>query len=205
MKEIFLWLKSSGVWWRKNANAIIAICAVISLAIPIIAFITRTNSNEIRYDISVKPNVKIKSVYLKVYPYQEFNGPMSDALKFFIPIKNEGDATAYNIKIIKKELRLVRSPEPYNLDTPSLQTLYTSSPFELKSGETIEDNIFIDETPANVEKVLNGEESFLLKYVIYFYADKKSKTEPFIYEYETKFSKSQFQVVSESLHQDIKP
>jgi hypothetical protein len=100
----------------------------------------------------------------------------------------------------KKELRLVRGP--FDLNTPSLQTLYTSSPFDLKPRVLIEDTIFIDENPTLMYKVLNGEESFSLKYEIHFYVDKKVKRDPFVYEYETKFTKGQFQVVYESLRQE---
>lgn len=187
---------------------IISITAIVSVLLAIITIIIslhscqQTNNNETTYT-SKRPNVKIKSVLLKTIHYQEYNGPMSYALKFNIPIRNEGDATAYDVNIKRKDLGLVEGT--YTLTTPSLQSIYTSSPFDLRPRERIEDIIFIDEAPAYMQKVMNGEKSITLKYEIRFYGDKKSKNEPFIYEYETEFTKGQFQNVRESLRQDIKP
>ena len=205
MKEILQKLKSSWISIKRNANAIMAICAIVGLIISIISIIVlipRTNSNEKVY-VSEEgpPDIKIKSVRLTIIPYQEYNGSLSIALKFYISIRNDGDTTAYGVTINKKTLRLLRSEEPFNLkDTPSLQTIYTSSPFNLKTSETIEDSIFIDESPTDMDKVMKGGGSFSLKYEIYFYnnkADEKLKRNPFIYEYETKFSKGQFEIVAE--------
>lgn len=200
MKDIFYKLESSWIWgWiKKNASVIVAICAIAGLIISIVTLIPRANVNEKGYTTPERPNIKIKSVYLKVIPYQESGETKSFALKFSIPIRNEGDATAYEVEIKRKELRLVRGQ--YDLKDSSLQTIYTSSPFYLTPSQTIEDIIFIDESPANMQKVMDGNESFLLTYEIHFYEDRKLKREPYIYEYQTKFSKGQFQVVYEHLH-----
>lgn len=191
-------------WLKKNSAPIIIILMALGLIVSLCLPFLSNKTNEETY-ISKRPDVKIKSVYLKTNYYQEYNGPMSYALKFFIPIRNEGDTTAYNVEIKRKDLELVEGV--YTLTNPSLQTIYTNSPFDLKPRELIEDTIFIDEAPAYMQKVMSGEESISLKYEIRFYADGKSKCEPFVYQYEIKFTKGQFQndSVRENLNHEIKP
>jgi len=204
MKDVSKKFKLLWIQLKRNANAIIAICAIGALIISLYALFQGDHKEEKTYT-SKRPNIKIKSVYLKTIPYRASDGSQSIALKFFIPIKNEGDITAYKVEIKKKELDLVRGD--YNLDTPSLQTRHTSAPFNLKPGQMVEDTIFIDESPAYMQNVSNGEKTISLKYEICFYADSKSKSDPFVYKYEISFTKGQFQSdsVRESVHQEIKP
>lgn len=196
-------MKLLWIWIKRNAVAVIAVCAVLTLVIYFFTSVQNNNKNEEIY-ISKRPNVRIKSVYFKTIPYQASADSQSIALKFHIPIRNEGDTTAYNIEIKKKELGLVRGH--FALSTPALQTIYTNSPFDLKPRKTIEDTIFIDESPVNMQQVLSGEKSFSLKYEIWFYADKNSESEPFVYEYGISFTEGQFQSDSlyENVHQKIK-
>lgn len=190
-------------WIKKNSVQLLVLIGILGLLIAAATYFLPNKSNETIYT-SKRPNVKIKSIYLKTYYYQEYNGPMSYALKFFIPIRNEGDGTAYDVEVKIKDLELVEGLK--NLSTPALQTIYTNSPFDLKPGEMIEDTIFIDEAPAYMQKVISGEKAFLLKYEIRFYADRKLKREPFVYKYEIKFTKGQFQndTVRENLNWEIK-
>jgi len=204
MENRFYKIESSRVWkfLKNNAGAITALCAVLALIVSIV--IPSMIRDEKTYTAGVRnPKVKIKSVRLKTFPYQDGSKSGSVALKFYVTIKNEGSAIAYDVDIMKKEIKLVRGH--YNLDDISLQSMYTSTPFNLKPNEIIEDNIFIDENPEYLQKVLNGNKSFVLKYKIQFYADETQKKEPYTYQYESKFSNGKFQVISESLHQDIKP
>jgi len=218
MKKIPQNLKLLGIWTKRNANAIIAVCGVAALIFSIYTYVQKNKVNEETYTSNVqknkvneetyapkRPNLKIKSVYLKTIPYQAIDGSSSVALKFFIPIRNEGDATAYNIEIKNKELDLVRGD--YDLSEPSLMSVYTNSPFNLEPGEAIEDTIFIDETPAHVQQIFKGDESISLKYEIWFYANKKSKKDPFVYKEKVIFTKGQFKYDSayESVHRKIKP
>lgn len=176
MEKFIQWLKEHA------AVTIIAICTVITLPF----FIYFGFRSEIAG--SKRPNLRIKSVYFKPIPY---GGGQSLALKFYIPIKNEGNATAYNIKIKEKFINLVG--KRVGLNDSSLKTKFTSSPFYIKSRKTIEDTIFIDESPANMKKVEKGDAVISLEYKILFYADKNSKDEPYEYQYKIPYTKGKFQ------------
>ena len=205
MKDISQKPKSLWMWMKENANVIVAICAIVALVVSIVALIPRANPNEKGY-VSKRPNVRIKPVYFKTIPYQEAGGTKSYALKFFIPIRNEGDATAYEVEIEGKELDLVRGHFNFK-DEPSLRSIHTNAPFKLESGKAIEDTIFIDESPTGMDQILNGKKPITVEYKILFYADKKPKKDPFVYEYKARISfkegKFQYEIVHERMHQEI--
>ena len=177
---------------------IISATAIIGTILTLIILLRSCQtSNDVTYS-SKRPNVRIKSVSIKQIPY---NG--SDvALRFYIPIKNEGDATAYDIEIKKKVLSLIRGT--FDLTFEALQSPLTRAAFDLKKRAMVEDTIFIDENATLLQQVMSGEKSIFLDYVIYYYANNK-KTEPYIYEYKAKFSKGEFQVLSENLRFEVKP
>ena len=126
--------------------------------IAILAFLSGTyfncqqvNNNEGEY-VSKRPNIKIKTPYLKIYPYATSDGGQSMALTFYIPIRNDGNVTAYNVEIKRKDISLVRGS--FHLDNSSLKSEYTCAPFDLKPKGIIEDTIFIDESPTNMQKIV---------------------------------------------------
>lgn len=206
MKEFLQSIEKSWwwIWIKKEHTAILVICAILTLAIGIHSCFKGNNQSE-EASISKRPNVKIKSVYYKSILYQESPTSKSEALNFFIPIKNVGDTVAYDIQIKKKVLGLVRGT--YGLENSALQTLYTSVPFDLEPRKTIVDTIFIDESPAYMEKIMSGEKSITLEYEIHYYGDKNKKNEPFVYKYKVSSNKGIFQDESaeESLDFKIKP
>jgi len=206
MKKILQGIKTIWPWIEKHASAIKAVCALTTLILFIVGGLfsccLKYRQSEQTY-IARRPNIKVKSVYFKQYPYQQPDGSQSVALRFFIPIKNEGDITAYDVEIRKKEISIPRGH--YNLSDSSLKSQYTSSPFDLKQRQTIEDTIFIDESPSDMQKISNGEESISLTYEIYFYADKRKNREPFIYEYKSSFNKGELESLYENVQQVLRP
>jgi hypothetical protein len=90
-------------WLRKYHKEIAGLTGIGVLIVTIIGVALSLPScrGEETY-ISKRPNIKIKSVYLKTIPYQAADGSQALALKFYIPIRNDGDATAYDVEIKKR-------------------------------------------------------------------------------------------------------
>ncbi len=155
--------------------------------------------------VSKKPDIKIKAVFYKSQIYPDSPTTQSEALNFFIPIRNEGDGTAYDVQIKKKVLDLVRGR--FDLNTPSLKSVFTSTPFDLPPRQIIMDGIFIDENPTNMQKIMSGEKSITLEYEIRYYKDKVKRDEPFVYKYKNATIKGEFQDdgAEKSLAQELKP
>lgn len=182
MKEKFEQLEKHWFWiWIKN-NIVVLGClgAIIVFLLNSFLFPLVNKQNQ-EILTSKKPNIKITSVSYKDQIYQEYNGPMSDAVNFFIAIRNEGDSNAYDVQIKKKVLGLPRGK--YGLETPSLQTLVTNMRFDLPERKILMDSIFIDDTPANMQKVKNGEIPMTLEYEIIYYGDKNKRNGQYIYTY----------------------
>jgi len=187
IKEVWGWLKH-------ETGAVVAITAIVTVVLVILGLFFSCQANRRDEGLgSRRPDLEIHRLSLKPMPYPTSDGGQSVALQFFIPIRNEGDATAYNIDIKKKILFLPGRASTYDLTESSLQTLYTSSPFDLKPRQTIQDSIFIDETPEGMKKIRKGEKSIILEYEIYFYADKRSKRDPYVYKYKIPYTKGRFQ------------
>lgn len=178
--------------WERYKRNVAALVGLVVIAGFIIATYGSCQVNK-KEDVPrlARPDLEIHRLTLKPMPYPTSNGSQSVALQFFIPIRNEGDTTAYNIDIKKKVLVLPRGT--FDLTDASLQTRYTNAPFDLQPRETIQDSIFIDESPAGMEEVRKGEKPITLEYEIYFYADKKSKKDPYVYKYKIPYSKGRFQ------------
>ena len=185
IKEVWEWLK-------RNTGAVVAITAIIMVILGILTLFFSCQANR-RDEVpgSRRPELEIHRLSLKPMPYPTSDGGQSVALQFFIPIRNEGNTIAYNIDIKKKVLVLPRGT--YDLTDDSLQTVYTNSPFDLKPRQTIQDSIFIDENPANMEAIRKGEKEITLEYEIYFYADKGSKRDPYVCKYKIPYSRGKFQ------------
>ena len=188
-------IKEAWEWLKHNTGAVVATTAIIMVILGILGLFFSYQANRKN---GGRPNLKIKSVYFKRLPY----GNQSLALRFYIPIKNEGNATAYNIEIKEKFINLVA--KRVGLNDSSVQTKYTSSPFYIKPRDTIEDTIFIDESPAYMKKVERGDAEISLEYRILFYANKK-KDEPYEYQYRISYSKGKFHDKKENLLHLVKP
>jgi len=145
-----------------------------------------------QFEIDHMPNIKIGATSLIATYYQASAEDRSVALRFIIPIENNSKATAYDMKILKKELALVR--ETYNsAETPSLKSTLTARDFDIPAGQTKYDSIFIDESTSNFEKVQSGEAVFSLEYKIQYNTLREIRKEPFIYSYKILYTKGQFQ------------
>lgn len=182
MKEKFEKLEKHWFWiWIKNNIVVLGFIGAVlvfllnSLLFPLIS----KHSQEML--ANKKPNVKITSISYKGQIYQEFNGPMSEAVNFLIMIRNEGDANAYDVQIKEKVLGLPRGK--YGLETASLQTLLTGTRFDLPERKIAADSIFIDDTPANMQKVRNGEIPITIEYEIIYYGDQNKRNGQYIYTY----------------------
>ena len=161
---------------------VMAVCAVITLVCTVRGC-CKNNIGETKA-VFENPILGIKSPYIKIKPYGR-GDDKSVALEFHVPIRNDGDATAYNIDIKNKELKLVE--KTLNLSDTSLRTKFTSSPFNIKPGDTVEDTIFVDESPLHMQLIYSGAREFVLKYKMQF-SDKRKKSAPYIYEYEAKMT-----------------
>lgn len=104
MKEKFEQIEKHWFWiWIKNNIVVLGfIGAIIAFLFPLV----NRQHQEMLTSTSKKPNIKITSVSYKDQIYQEYNGPMSNAVNFFIAIRNEGDSNAYDVQIKKKVLGL---------------------------------------------------------------------------------------------------
>lgn len=181
MKDKFERLEKHWLWiWLKNNAVPLGIIGAIFVYLLSILF-SFTGKHDQDMPISKKPNVKIMSVSFKGQIYQEYNGPMSEAVNFLIMIRNEGDANAYDVQIKKKVLGLPGGT--YGLETPSLQTLLTATRFDLPERKIAADSIFIDDTPANMQKVRNGEIPITLEYEIIYYGDQNKRNGKYVYTY----------------------
>lgn len=193
MKELKEFLvkveKSWGwIWIKKNSTGIMVILALVGLLIGIPQCFKRSEET----DMSKIPKVKIKSVSYKSHLYQESPTSQSEALNFVILIRNDGDTKAYDVQIRKKVLGLVGGTYDA-LSIPALRTLYTIAPFDLKPRQAIADTIFIDDSPANMQKVMSGEKSITLEYEIHYYGDRNKKNGPFVYKYKISSNKDIFE------------
>ncbi|MBU1808896.1 MAG: hypothetical protein KJ661_04995 [Candidatus Omnitrophica bacterium] len=184
MKEQFQTIENHWLWiWLKN-NAIQltiigAVCVWISATFLLPLF---QNIYDKAVHANTRPNIKITSVTYKGQIYQESPTSQSEALNFFIAIRNEGDASAYDVQVKKKILKLPRGT--FGLRTPSLQTPITNTKFDIPERKVAMDSIFIDENPTNMQDVRNGKKSIALEYEIIYYGDKNKRIGPFVYKYQ---------------------
>ena len=186
-----------------HSRGILATCAIITLlALTIPSCFQKSRQSEETKHLG-KPNVKIMSITYEGKQYQEYNGSMSEAVNFLIPIRNEGDGEAYDVQIKKKVLNLVRGT--YDLSCPSLQTIFTATPFDLPERKIAVDTIFIDDTPKNMQSVSSGEKSISLEYEITYYGDKDKRNGKYLYTYKNFTTKGVFEEATAEESLNLKP
>lgn len=181
MSDIFQKIENNRAWiFMKNNYAVLVLIGGFFAFIVVYFVLPNFNKKNPETVISGKPNVKIISVAYEGKVYQESPTTKSEAINFRIPIRNEGDGEAFDVQIKQKILKLPRGT--FTKTTPSLQTPFTITPFDLPERKIALDSIFIDDNPENMRQVKNGEKSIAIEYEIIYYAD-KNKKRGYIYTY----------------------
>lgn len=193
MREQFQKIENHWLWiWLKN-NAI-QLTIIGAVFVWLFATFLLPLFNNVYYkavNTNARPNIKIVSVSYKGQIYQESPTTQSEAINFFIAIRNEGNANAYDVQIRKKILTLPRGT--FNLKEPSLQTFLTNICFDLPERKIATDSIFIDENPINMEQVRNGKIPITLEYEILYYGDMYKRIGPFVYKYKNSTTNGVFE------------
>lgn len=146
------------------------------------------------FELQYIPIVKIGAVAFNFIRYKDTPTTESVAMYFTIPIENK-HGFAYDVKIIKKELVLLRGK--FDLKDESLQSALTQHAFELSPGQIKYDQIGIDENVLYFEQMMKGQSSFTLEYTIEYEAMPEVKKGIYIYNYVIEFKGRQQNVVKE--------
>jgi len=190
------------IWIKRNAVPIGLIGAFLGF-ITIYFLIPIFNKQKPEAFSNKKPNVKITSVSYRGQIYTDSPTTQSEALNFLITMRNEGDTDAYDVQIKKKILGLPRGT--YDLKEPSLQTLLTGTRFDLPERKIATDSIFIDETPASMQRVRNGEIPITIEYEITYYGDKYKRIGLFVYKYKNSTTNGIFEEDTAEESINLKP
>lgn len=153
-----------------------------------------TQITQKQFEIENIPVVRIGPVSFNATPYVGPDGEASVFLSLAVPVTNK-HGFAENVRIVKKDLQLIRGP--YGLSDETMQSPYTKIPFDLSLGETIYDNIHIDESPQNYDEFLKGVKPFILEYEIHYTSMPEVTNDAFVFYYKVKISRGELEVLEQ--------
>ena len=148
------------------------------------------------FELQYVPIVKIGPVAFNFIAYNDGTPLGSVAMYFAIPIENE-HGFAYKVRIIKKELILLRGK--FNPTNAQCMQGLTQRSFELSGGQIRYDQIGIDENPINFEKFRKGQANFTLEYIIQYEAMPEVTKDIYIYNYKIKFTGGKQEIIVEKI------